>query len=216
MRIAFCSTDSSNERVCAFNARSVENDAIECHAFLCSKKKIAKAITLTIAQAFKVAHEHHVLRQGAPPATATGGSTNARSLPMSTPSGVGTHESPASAGNSPPSKLSRVSSTSEIHGNRKWVNFDEEQKENTGQQGASLAEFDDGFAELAESRLNPGETLFGTTLTSEELQRSPGSRMSSAASSRDSSADRHSCRGDASPRGGGGARQQTIDDLLCL
>ncbi|XP_016101946.1 low density lipoprotein receptor adapter protein 1-like [Sinocyclocheilus grahami] len=54
-RISYCTTDKTQDKVFAYVSQSQFNEALECHAFLCQKKKIAQAVTLTVAQAFKVA-----------------------------------------------------------------------------------------------------------------------------------------------------------------
>lgn len=64
----------------------------------------AKDIILTIAQAFQVAHEHHVEAQKS--SQVDKGSENAHSEPIQTTKLV-VHENPAVAGNSPPTKLSK-------------------------------------------------------------------------------------------------------------
>ncbi|XP_066564661.1 low density lipoprotein receptor adapter protein 1 isoform X2 [Amia ocellicauda] len=54
-RISYCTADKAQDKVFAYVAQSQFNETLECHAFLCPKKKIAQAVTLTVAQAFKVA-----------------------------------------------------------------------------------------------------------------------------------------------------------------
>ncbi|KAJ8008680.1 hypothetical protein DPEC_G00080930 [Dallia pectoralis] len=54
-RISYCTADKTQDKVFAYVSQSQFNDTLECHAFLCHKKKIAQAVTLTVAQAFKVA-----------------------------------------------------------------------------------------------------------------------------------------------------------------
>lgn len=55
-RISYCSADAYYDHIFAFIAVN-KNETLECHAFLCPKKKIAHAVTLTIAQAFNIAFE---------------------------------------------------------------------------------------------------------------------------------------------------------------
>ncbi|GFY47449.1 low density lipoprotein receptor adapter protein 1 [Trichonephila inaurata madagascariensis] len=55
-RISFCSADASYDRVVAFIGTN-KNETLECHAFLCSKRKVAQAAALTISQAFNIAFE---------------------------------------------------------------------------------------------------------------------------------------------------------------
>ncbi|XP_039425703.1 low density lipoprotein receptor adapter protein 1 isoform X1 [Corvus cornix cornix] len=54
-RISYCTTDKLQNKVFAYVAQSQESGALECHAFLSPKKKIAQAVTLTVAQAFQMA-----------------------------------------------------------------------------------------------------------------------------------------------------------------
>ncbi|XP_031656778.1 low density lipoprotein receptor adapter protein 1-like [Oncorhynchus kisutch] len=54
-RISYCTADKTQDKVFAYVSQSQFNETLECHAFLCHKKKIAQAVTLTVAQAFKVA-----------------------------------------------------------------------------------------------------------------------------------------------------------------
>lgn len=56
-RISYCTADKMHDKVFAYIAQSQQNESLECHAFLCSKRKVAQAVTLTVAQAFKVAFE---------------------------------------------------------------------------------------------------------------------------------------------------------------
>ncbi|KDR18200.1 Low density lipoprotein receptor adapter protein 1 [Zootermopsis nevadensis] len=55
-RISNCSADAAHDRVFAFIAKNT-NETMECHAFLCHKRKIAQTITLTVAQSFNTAYE---------------------------------------------------------------------------------------------------------------------------------------------------------------
>ncbi|KAG7242975.1 hypothetical protein INR49_017666 [Caranx melampygus] len=54
-KISYCTADKTQDKVFAYVSQSQFNETLECHAFLCQKKKIAQAVTLTVAQAFKVA-----------------------------------------------------------------------------------------------------------------------------------------------------------------
>uniref|UniRef100_A0A3Q0T981 Low density lipoprotein receptor adaptor protein 1b n=1 Tax=Amphilophus citrinellus TaxID=61819 RepID=A0A3Q0T981_AMPCI len=56
-RISYCTADKMHDKVFAYIVQSQHNETLECHAFLCSKRKMAQAVTLTVAQAFKVAFE---------------------------------------------------------------------------------------------------------------------------------------------------------------
>ncbi|XP_035177447.1 low density lipoprotein receptor adapter protein 1-like isoform X6 [Oxyura jamaicensis] len=54
-RISYCTTDKLQNKIFAYVAQSQDSGALECHAFLSPKKKIAQAVTLTVAQAFQMA-----------------------------------------------------------------------------------------------------------------------------------------------------------------
>ncbi|XP_043074150.1 low density lipoprotein receptor adapter protein 1a isoform X2 [Puntigrus tetrazona] len=56
-RISYCTADKTHDKVFAFIAQNQQNETLECHAFLCAKRKVAQAVTLTVAQAFRVAFE---------------------------------------------------------------------------------------------------------------------------------------------------------------
>uniref|UniRef100_A0A3Q4HA02 Low density lipoprotein receptor adaptor protein 1b n=1 Tax=Neolamprologus brichardi TaxID=32507 RepID=A0A3Q4HA02_NEOBR len=56
-RISYCTADKMHDKVFAYIVQSQHNETLECHAFLCAKRKMAQAVTLTVAQAFKVAFE---------------------------------------------------------------------------------------------------------------------------------------------------------------
>uniref|UniRef100_A0A8C5N8U0 Low density lipoprotein receptor adapter protein 1-B-like n=1 Tax=Gouania willdenowi TaxID=441366 RepID=A0A8C5N8U0_GOUWI len=56
-RISYCTADKMHDKVFAYIVQSQHNETLECHAFLCPKRKIAQAVTLTVAQAFRVAFE---------------------------------------------------------------------------------------------------------------------------------------------------------------
>uniref|UniRef100_A0A672FP41 Low density lipoprotein receptor adaptor protein 1b n=1 Tax=Salarias fasciatus TaxID=181472 RepID=A0A672FP41_SALFA len=56
-RISYCTADKMHDKVFAYIVQSQHNETLECHAFLCSKRKMAQAVTLTVAQAFRVAFE---------------------------------------------------------------------------------------------------------------------------------------------------------------
>ncbi|XP_043463558.1 low density lipoprotein receptor adapter protein 1-like [Leptopilina heterotoma] len=61
-RISYCSADATHDHVFAFIATNF-NETMECHAFLCPKRKMAQTVTLTVAQAFNTAYEAWQLSQ---------------------------------------------------------------------------------------------------------------------------------------------------------
>ncbi|XP_069032843.1 low density lipoprotein receptor adapter protein 1a isoform X1 [Embiotoca jacksoni] len=56
-RISYCTVDKLHDKVFAYIAQNTLNGTLECHAYLCSKRKMAQAVALTVAQAFTVAFE---------------------------------------------------------------------------------------------------------------------------------------------------------------
>lgn len=56
-RISYCTVDKLHDKVFAYIAQNTLNGALECHAYLCAKRKVAQAVALTVAQAFNVAFE---------------------------------------------------------------------------------------------------------------------------------------------------------------
>ncbi|KAK4320156.1 hypothetical protein Pmani_008965 [Petrolisthes manimaculis] len=56
-KISYCSADAHYDHVFAFIATN-DNDTCECHAFLCPKRKMAQAVTISIAQAFNLAYDY--------------------------------------------------------------------------------------------------------------------------------------------------------------
>ncbi|XP_029592126.1 low density lipoprotein receptor adapter protein 1-A [Salmo trutta] len=56
-RISYCTADKLHDKVFAYISQNTLNGTLECHAYLCSKRKVAQAVTLTVAQAFRVAFE---------------------------------------------------------------------------------------------------------------------------------------------------------------
>ncbi|CAH0564364.1 unnamed protein product [Brassicogethes aeneus] len=55
-RISNCSTDPTHKQIFSFVSTDT-NETMECHAFVCSKRKIAETVTLAVAQAFGTAYE---------------------------------------------------------------------------------------------------------------------------------------------------------------
>uniref|UniRef100_A0A3Q3CFS4 Low density lipoprotein receptor adaptor protein 1a n=1 Tax=Haplochromis burtoni TaxID=8153 RepID=A0A3Q3CFS4_HAPBU len=74
-RISYCTVDKLHDKVFAYIAQNTLNGTLECNAYLCSKRKVAQAVALTVAQAFTVAFElwqvskegrHHTLLHSSP------------------------------------------------------------------------------------------------------------------------------------------------------
>ncbi|XP_061430695.1 LOW QUALITY PROTEIN: low density lipoprotein receptor adapter protein 1-like [Lethenteron reissneri] len=93
-RISYCTADKVHDKVFAFIAQSGLDDNLECFAFLCTKKKVAQAVTLTVAQAFRVAFEFwqaakEAKEGGAPPQQSGGGATRSGTEGGAAPLGDG-------------------------------------------------------------------------------------------------------------------------------
>ncbi|XP_075867540.1 low density lipoprotein receptor adapter protein 1a isoform X1 [Nelusetta ayraudi] len=56
-RISYCTVDKLHDKVFAYIAQNTLNGTLECHAYLCPKRKVAQAVALTVAQAFTIAFE---------------------------------------------------------------------------------------------------------------------------------------------------------------
>ncbi|XP_071819768.1 uncharacterized protein [Apostichopus japonicus] len=56
-RISYCTADRHHEKVFGFIANDTRTDVLEFYAYLCTKRKIAEALTLTVAQAFHIAYD---------------------------------------------------------------------------------------------------------------------------------------------------------------
>ncbi|KAJ8943264.1 hypothetical protein NQ318_017281, partial [Aromia moschata] len=55
-RISNCSTDPTHRQIFSFIATDAD-ETMECHAFICSKRKMTETVTLAVAHAFSTAYE---------------------------------------------------------------------------------------------------------------------------------------------------------------
>ncbi|XP_044010389.1 low density lipoprotein receptor adapter protein 1-A-like isoform X2 [Aphidius gifuensis] len=55
-KISYCSADATYDHVFAFIGTNA-NETLECHAYLCPKRKMAQVVTLTVARTFNSAYE---------------------------------------------------------------------------------------------------------------------------------------------------------------
>nr|CAH7723452.1 unnamed protein product [Callosobruchus chinensis] len=55
-RISNCSTDPTHRQIFSFISTD-STETMECHAFICSKRKVAETVTLAVAHAFSTAYE---------------------------------------------------------------------------------------------------------------------------------------------------------------
>uniref|UniRef100_A0A8B9SAC0 Low density lipoprotein receptor adaptor protein 1 n=1 Tax=Apteryx owenii TaxID=8824 RepID=A0A8B9SAC0_APTOW len=168
-RISYCTADKIHDKVFAYIAQNQLNENLECHAFLCTKRKMAQAVTLTVAQAFKIAfefwqaskeekekRERSILeREGA-----SGPSSEAPAC----------LEAPVATGNlldlEDPAKLPLTVSANSTHLDNSMFGPSSSVNNNV------VWEMDDGldeaFSRLAQSRTNPH--VLDTGLTSQDIQ----------------------------------------------
>ncbi|KAF4518112.1 hypothetical protein B566_EDAN007813 [Ephemera danica] len=149
-RISYCSADANFDHVFAFIATN-SNETMECHAFLCPKRKVAQAVTLTIAQSFNMAYELWQIGQEKQKLPSKSDSptitTQADTHNEDDADKPGTHERNQSL----LIDLSAETPTSEPA----WVCFEDDDFEN----------MNNSFARLAASR-SSGSSGVGTTVTS--------------------------------------------------
>uniref|UniRef100_A0A8D2ALL9 Low density lipoprotein receptor adapter protein 1 n=1 Tax=Sciurus vulgaris TaxID=55149 RepID=A0A8D2ALL9_SCIVU len=154
-RISYCTADKMHDKVFAYIAQSQHSENLECHAFLCTKRKMAQAVTLTVAQAFKVAFEFWQVskeekekrekagREGDVPGTCCDSTQSLRSL-VATGNLLDLEETTKAP-------LSTVSANT--------TNVDEAPRPQALSNNSVVWELDDGldeaFSRLAQSRTNP-------------------------------------------------------------
>ncbi|XP_025918257.1 low density lipoprotein receptor adapter protein 1 isoform X1 [Apteryx rowi] len=168
-RISYCTADKIHDKVFAYIAQNQLNENLECHAFLCTKRKMAQAVTLTVAQAFKIAFEfwqaskeekekrERSILEGE---GASGPSSEAPACP----------EAPVATGNlldlEDPAKLPLTVSANSTHLDNSMFGPSSSVNNNV------VWEMDDGldeaFSRLAQSRTNPH--VLDTGLTSQDIQ----------------------------------------------
>lgn len=56
-KISFCAALKQHLKIFAFVAQNADHETMECHAYLCNSVKEAQALTVTVAQSFKIAFE---------------------------------------------------------------------------------------------------------------------------------------------------------------
>ncbi|XP_033741257.1 low density lipoprotein receptor adapter protein 1-like [Pecten maximus] len=203
-RISFCSADKSHDKVFAYMARTTVNETMECHAFLCPKKKLAQAVTLTVSKAFELAHDHDADWENE---KETKTSINEQSKHNTTricdPSlsqapaksmSTSTHSTDSSditipKLRSPGSKSVESSNTSE---SGEWQHFEDDDAA-----ADQVEDLDDDFSRLAENRVKPVHSL-GTNLCQDDLDDSLTQYF-----------DSNRCLEEFS-------RTKSVEDLLCL
>ncbi|XP_070260497.1 low density lipoprotein receptor adapter protein 1 isoform X2 [Myotis yumanensis] len=139
-RISYCTADKMHGKVFAYIAQSQHNENLECHAFLCTKRKMAQAVTLTVAQAFKVAFEFW---QVSKEVVATGNLLDLEEMAKAPLSTVSANTTNVDEAPRPPA----LSSSSVV-----WELDDD---------------LDEAFSRLAQSRTNP--QVLDTGLTAQDI-----------------------------------------------
>ncbi|XP_045870617.1 low density lipoprotein receptor adapter protein 1 isoform X4 [Meles meles] len=169
-RISYCTADKMHDKVFAYIAQSQHNENLECHAFLCTKRKVAQAVTLTVAQAFKVAFEFWQVskeeKEKREKASQESGDILGGGLRDSTPS----LKSLVATGNLLDLEETAKAPLSTVSANT--TNMDEAPRPQGLNNSSVVWELDDGldeaFSRLAHSRTNP--QVLDTGLTAQDIR----------------------------------------------
>uniref|UniRef100_G3SN72 Low density lipoprotein receptor adapter protein 1 n=1 Tax=Loxodonta africana TaxID=9785 RepID=G3SN72_LOXAF len=165
-RISYCTADKMHDKVFAYIAQSQHSETLECHAFLCTKRKMAKRRKLDVASGYRecwVEVQHAVLgptekREGE---SQPEGGTSQRVHRDSTPS----LKSPVATGNLLDLEETAKAPLSTVSANT--PNMDEAPRPQTLSTSSVVWELDDGldeaFSRLAQSRTNPQVLDIGLT-----------------------------------------------------
>ncbi|MEE6484920.1 hypothetical protein FKM82_014102 [Ascaphus truei] len=169
-RISYCTADKQHDKVFAYIAQSQQNEHLECHAFLCAKRKVAQAVTLTVAQAFKVAFEFWQVSKDGKEKRETSGSDGEAASSSQSEGSTSLVSLKGATGN--------LLDVDEGNVHKALVNTNDTPLEDLFRQNNSTEnnnlvwELDDGldeaFSRLAESRTNPHVLDIG--LTANDLQ----------------------------------------------
>ncbi|XP_046517471.1 low density lipoprotein receptor adapter protein 1 isoform X1 [Equus quagga] len=168
-RISYCTADKMHDKVFAYIAQSQHSENLECHAFLCTKRKMAQAVTLTVAQAFKVAFEFWQVskeeKEKREKASQEGGDVLGGGRCDSTPS----LKSLVATGNLLDLEETAKAPLSTVSANT--TNMDETPRPQALNSSSVVWELDDGldeaFSRLAQSRTNP--QVLDTGLTAQDI-----------------------------------------------
>ncbi|CAI5781590.1 density lipoprotein receptor adapter 1 isoform X1 [Podarcis lilfordi] len=166
-RISYCTADKVHDKVFAYIAQSQHNENLECHAFLCTKRKMAQAVTLTVAQAFKVAFEFWQAskEEKREKAISEGESTSSPSLDSSASSkGTVTTGNLLDLENVAKTPLTVNANSTQSDGSI----FGPHSSENNNVMWAMDDGLDEAFSRLAQSRTNPQDLDIG--LTAQDIQ----------------------------------------------
>lgn len=166
---SYCTADKIHDKVFAYIAQNQLNENLECHAFLCTKRKMAQAVTLTVAQAFKIAFEFW---------QASKEEKEKRERSILEGEGVSSPDSaapacpdaPAATGNlldlEDPAKLLLTSSENPTHLDNSM--FGPSSSVNNNVVWEMDDDLDEAFSRLAQSRTNP--YVLDTGLTAQDIQ----------------------------------------------
>ncbi|XP_013914287.1 PREDICTED: low density lipoprotein receptor adapter protein 1-like [Thamnophis sirtalis] len=164
-RISYCTADKVHDKVFAYIAQSQHNENLECHAFLCSKKKMAQAVTLTVAQAFKVAFEFWQAskeeKEKRDKAILEAESASSLHSDTSSPKAPVTVENLLDLENVTKAPLN----TNSVHADGRILGSPSSENNNVW---AMNDELDEAFSRLAQSRTNP--QVLDISLTSQDIQ----------------------------------------------
>ncbi|XP_033013689.1 low density lipoprotein receptor adapter protein 1 [Lacerta agilis] len=166
-RISYCTADKVHDKVFAYIAQSQQNENLECHAFLCTKRKMAQAVTLTVAQAFKVAFEfwQAAKEEKREKAISEGESTSSPSMDSSASSkGSVTTGNLLDLENVAKTPLTVNANSTQSDGSI----FGPHSSENNNVMWAMDDGLDEAFSRLAQSRTNPQDLDIG--LTAQDIQ----------------------------------------------
>ncbi|GCC22815.1 hypothetical protein chiPu_0001205 [Chiloscyllium punctatum] len=168
-RISYCTADKVHDKVFAYIAQSQLNETLECHAFLCTKKKLAQAVTLTVAQAFKVAFEFWQAAKEEKGKRATVGPSNSGT--------TGKLQSEASANRHHKAEVATANLLDLTEGAISSLSTNNRHDLSTGDTNCSVNnnimwelndDLDEAFARLAQSRTNP--QLLDIGLSPQDMQ----------------------------------------------
>ncbi|XP_034269395.1 low density lipoprotein receptor adapter protein 1 isoform X1 [Pantherophis guttatus] len=164
-RISYCTADKVHDKVFAYIAQSQHNENLECHAFLCSKKKMAQAVTLTVAQAFKVAFEFWQAsreeKEKRDKAILEGETASSLNSDTSSPKASVTVENLLDLENVTKTPLN----TNSVHTDGQIFGSPSSENNNVW---AMNDELDEAFSRLAQSRTNP--QVLDISLTPQDIQ----------------------------------------------
>ncbi|OBS63575.1 hypothetical protein A6R68_07835 [Neotoma lepida] len=156
-RISYCTADKMHDKVFAYIAQSQHSESLECHAFLCTKRKVAQAVTLTVAQAFKKEKREKANQEGGDASGTQCDSTSSLKSLVATGNLLDLEE----VAKAP---LSTVTTNTK--------NMDETLRPQVLGNNSVVWELDDGldeaFSRLAQSRTNP--QVLDTGLSAQDIQ----------------------------------------------